>query len=129
VAALGGPRDVLAARGAKLPAARVVLDVPAPHAGVVGAMDTRELGLVVIDLGGGRRIASDAIDPAVGLSHIVPCGASVSAGQPLMRVHARTRAQAQAALTRLQRALSIAVTVPAVQAIVIERLEWVGHGR
>ena len=59
VAALGGPRNVLSPRFAGLPKARVVLPLPSPRAGVIAAMDTREIGLAVVALGGGRRIASD----------------------------------------------------------------------
>ncbi len=129
VALLGGPRDVLAPRGAQLPQARVVHDVPAPRAGVVAAMDTRELGLVVVDLGGGRRRAGDAIDPAVGLSHVVACGARVRVGEPLMRVHARTREQAEAASARAQRALVIADRAPPAPPVVIERLHRAGKPR
>jgi thymidine phosphorylase len=129
VAALGGPRDVLARRGARLASARVVLDVPAPHAGVLAAMDTRELGLAVIALGGGRRLARDPIDPAVGLSHIVPCGQRVSAGQPLLRVHARSRADAQAAALRVQRALHIDDSAPRPQPAILEEVAGKPRGR
>jgi thymidine phosphorylase len=129
VSTLGGPRDVLALRGAKLPTARVVLDVPAPRDGVLAAMDTREIGLAVVDLGGGRRVASDAIDPAVGLSRIVTCGARVSAGQALMRVHARSHAQASAAVARVLRALVIADSAPPSQPVVMERLARAGKPR
>jgi thymidine phosphorylase len=63
VAAQGGPRDVL--REASLPQAPVVLDVLAPRAGFVGAIDVRALGLVVVVLGGGRSRPAAAVDPRV----------------------------------------------------------------
>jgi thymidine phosphorylase len=124
VAALGGPLNVMSPRFAGLAKARVVVDLPAPRAGVLAAINTREVGLAVIDLGGGRRVASDPIDPAVGLSQVLVLGTRIAAGQPLMRVHARTRAQAQAAIARLQAAMQIddgaapAATAP----VLIERL-------
>ncbi len=119
VVSLGGPREVLWPRFSGLPKARVQIDLPAPRSGVLAAMDTREIGLAVIDLGGGRRIASDAVDPAVGLSHVVPCGTRVSAGDALMRVHARSRAQAAAAVERVSRALRIDDDAPAASPVVI----------
>ena len=70
VAALGGPRDVLARGGALLPRAPVQRPLPSPRDGVVAAMDTRAIGLAVIALGGGRARAGDAIDPRVGLSDV-----------------------------------------------------------
>jgi thymidine phosphorylase len=110
VAALGGPRDVLAA---KLPKARVVLPLPSPRDGVIATMDTREIGLAVVSLGGGRRIASDAIDARVGLSQVRPLGARVAAGEPLMLVHAASRDAAHAAMVGIARAVHIASRAPA----------------
>jgi len=119
VAALGGPRNVLAA---KLPKARVVLPLPSPADGVIAAMDTRQIGLAVVALGAGRRIASDAIDVRVGLSHVQPVGTRVRAGEPLLHVQASSREAAQAALVCLLRAVRIAARAEAAQPAVIECL-------
>ena len=106
VAGLGGPADVL--RHAALPTAPVQIDVQAPQAGTLAAMDTRALGLVVVALGGGRRLASDAVDARVGLSQLLPLGSLVQAGQPLLRVHAADASAAQAARQAVLAALQIA---------------------
>jgi thymidine phosphorylase len=97
VQALGGPSDLLEQPQRYLPAAPVVVPVLAPHAGWVGAMQTRAIGLQVIELGGGRRKASDAIDHRVGFDAIVGVGQRVEAGDILVRVHAADRASAEAA--------------------------------
>jgi thymidine phosphorylase len=122
VAALDGPKDVLFARFAGLVRAPVVLDVPAPCAGWLVAMDTREIGLAVVDLGGGRRRADDAIDPGVGLSQVRSCGSHLAAGEPVMRVHARTREQCEAARVRIAAALTLASRRVPSQAVLIERI-------
>jgi thymidine phosphorylase len=122
VAALGGPRDVLSPRGARLAQARVQMDVPAPRDGMVASMDTRAVGLAVIELGGGRRVAADAIDVAVGLSHVLAVGTRVGKGDALMRVHARSREQARSAVARLLQAVTIGDVVPPSSALLIERL-------
>jgi thymidine phosphorylase len=93
---------------------------------VLAAMDTRAVGLAVIDLGGGRRSATDAIDPAVGLSHAVAVGTRVAAGDALIRVHARSREQAQAASQRLLAALTIDDTAAPPSPVLIERLARAG---
>ena len=54
VAALGGPRDAMAPRALAHAEAPVVVAVPAPADGFVSAVATRQLGLAVIELGGGR---------------------------------------------------------------------------
>ena len=125
VAGLGGPADVLAngLAGAALPTAPVQQDVLAPQAGTLAAMDTRALGGVVVVLGGGRRLASDGVDARVGLSHLLPLGSAVQAGQPLLRVHAVDQAAALAAQQAVLAALRIAqpgVAVAPVGPVVIE---------
>jgi len=107
VAGLGGPGNVLAPRAAGLPAARVQRELKAARDGVVVAIDTRALGLSIVALGGGRQHAGDRIDPRVGLTQILPLGASVRAGDPLLRVHAASAADAHTALATLATALQI----------------------
>ena len=107
VAGLGGPANVLAARGAGLPVARVQRELKAARDGVLVAIDTRAVGLAIVALGGGRRRAADRIDPRVGLTQILPLGAAVRTGEPLLRVHAASAAEAQAALATLGTALQI----------------------
>ena len=118
VAGLGGPADVLA--DAQLPTAPVQIDVPAPRDGVLAAMHTRALGLAVGALGGGRRRASDAVDARVGLSHCRPLGAVLRAGEPLLRVHAATQADAEQAVRAVLAALTLADAAPLAGPVLIE---------
>jgi thymidine phosphorylase len=110
VRALGGPADVLA--DPQLPTAPVQRPVPAPHAGIVAAMDTRALGLAVVALGGGRLRPGDTVDPRVGLSHLRPRGSAVGLGEPLARVHAASEAAAAAAVCAVQAAFTLADAAP-----------------
>ena len=105
VAGLGGPPDVLA--DPQLAAAPVVVDLPAPRDGVLVAMDTRAIGLAVVALGGGRRRAADPVDPRVGFDRVRPLGSVLRAGEPLMRVHAATTADAAAACAAVQAAVTL----------------------
>ena len=107
VAGLGGPANVLARGGAQLPSAPLQRVLAAPRSGVVTAMDTRSVGLVVVALGGGQRRAADPVDPRVGLSRVLPLGTKVRAGDPLLRVHAASAAGAEAALHTLAEAIQI----------------------
>src|SRR5206468_3191063 len=88
VAALGGPKDLADRPDAYLVRAPVVRPCPAPRSGFVARMDTRAIGLAIIRLGGGRRLASDAIDHAVGLDEIRGLGHRLARGEPLALVHA-----------------------------------------
>ncbi|WP_323122326.1 thymidine phosphorylase [Burkholderia alba] len=107
VAALGGPADLLDAPDRHLAAAPVRIDVPAPRAGWIDAVDARTLGLAVVGLGGGRSRPDEVLDYAVGLSGLAELGARVDEGQPLGVVHARDRDAALRALADVQRAYRI----------------------
>jgi thymidine phosphorylase len=105
VAGLGGPADVLSKPA--LPVAPVQRDLLAPVDGVIVAMDTQRLGLAVLGLGGGRRHVGDAVDGRVGLTGVLPVGARVQVGQPLLRVHAASPSQAQQALDEALAAITL----------------------
>ncbi len=95
VAALGGPADFVENWRTHLPAAPVEHVVKATRGGYVKAIATRDIGLAVVALGGGRTRPQDAVDPAVGLTRLIPIGAEVRNGDPLCLVHARDDAQAE----------------------------------
>jgi thymidine phosphorylase len=107
VAALGGPADVLERPDKYLVTAPVTLAVPAPRSGRLTGLHARALGLTVIELGGGRRMAGDRIDWRVGLSDVVAPGCQVNAGETLALVHAADRAAAQHACSQVQGACTI----------------------
>jgi len=103
VHAQGGPADFCERAGHYLPQAPVQMPVPAPRSGWVQAMATRDIGLLVITLGGGRHQAADVVDARVGLSGVAAIGQYVERGDPLAVVHAADRAAAEAACQALQR--------------------------
>jgi thymidine phosphorylase len=75
--------------------------------GVITAVDARALGLLLVELGGGRRRDDDAVDLAVGLADVAGVGDRAGKEQPLAVIHARTAAQADAAAGVLRRAMTI----------------------
>ena len=122
VAALGGPKNFVSRAHALLPRAPVLVDaMPETHGFVVG-IDVRAVGLAVVELGGGRARAADAIDPAVGLTELAPIGAEVGPDAPLARVHARNADQAEAAGQRLRVAYRLADAPLSAPDPVIERI-------
>lgn len=107
VASLGGPPDMAEDWRTHLPAAPVVGDVGAKTSGYISAIDGEALGLAVVGLGGGRRVETDRIDPAVGLTDVLGLGAKVTKGQPLCTVHARDEAMGEAAAQAVLAAITI----------------------
>jgi thymidine phosphorylase len=104
VAGLGGPKDFVRRAHAILPRAPVLVEATPERRGFVVGIDVRAIGLAVVELGGGRARAADSIDPAVGLTDLVPIGAEVGPEAPLACVHAREPEQAHAAVRRLRAA-------------------------
>ena len=119
VAGLGGPKNVLSPRFAGLAKAPVIVDAPAPSSGFVAAMNTRAIGLAVITLGGGRLRASDPVDARVGFSQVRAVGRAAQRGEPLARVHARTRGDAQAACDQYVAAITLAERKPAAAPVLL----------
>ncbi len=122
VAALGGPADFLERHGEHLPAAPVVREVAPAAPGLVREIDTRAVGVAVIELGGGRKRAADPIDHAVGFTDLAPIGAAVHADAPLARVHARTEAGAEAAARTLRAAYTTGAQAGADAAVILSRV-------
>ncbi|EKP0306916.1 thymidine phosphorylase [Aeromonas veronii] len=107
VAGLGGPADFMERYDAYLPKAAIVRPVFAANSGFVTAMDTRELGLAVVAMGGGRRAAGDKLDYAVGLTDFIRLGQSVDADKPIAMIHAQTEEQYAQAASMVQAAVRI----------------------
>jgi thymidine phosphorylase len=122
VAALGGPADFVERSAAYLPKAPVVRPVPAARSGYVGAIATRQVGLAVVALGGGRTRPQDAVDHAVGFSALQPIGAEIHAGEPLAMVHARGDDAAERAIAELTEAVRIVEKRPGAQKSVHRRV-------
>jgi thymidine phosphorylase len=92
VMALGGPNDFMATPEKHLRKAAIVKPVYAEAEGPVSAIATRDLGLAVIELGGGRRRAEDKIDHAVGLDQLLGKNARADKATPLAVIHAADEA-------------------------------------
>jgi thymidine phosphorylase len=122
VAVLGGPRDFVARWRDRLPAAPVMAEILPKTPGHVASVDTRALGEVVVHLGGGRLVQTDAVDPAVGLSDLAALGDRVDGDRPLARIHARSEEDARRAAEALQAAYRLSDTPVAVPDLIHERI-------
>lgn len=93
---------------ARLPRARRIIPVLSPQDGCITDIHPMRLAQLAQELGAGRRLVSDSIDPAVGIELCAGLGDHVERGATLCHLHAQTRApqltaQAQAAFTINQR--------------------------
>lgn len=118
----GGAADFVETFESALPKAKIVKPLFAKHAGFIRAMDTRQIGVAVIQLGGGRRVASDKIDYAVGFDEILPIGAEVDEQTPLAMIHAQSEEAWQQAAAAYLAAVEVGEGRPANRPMVYERI-------
>ena len=107
VAALGGPKDFLRDHAKHLPHAPIIRPVYADSEGSVTAIKTRDLGLAVIELGGGRRVARDKINHAVGLEQLLGKQFRADMNTPLCMVHAASESDFDRAATIIKQAYTL----------------------
>jgi pyrimidine-nucleoside phosphorylase len=93
-----------------LPQASAVTEVKAPRAGSIKLFDNTRIGVYLIELGGGRKEKSDAIDHAVGFLFHKKIGDEVRKGEPIFTIqhHPQQKALAASIAARfLKEAVSI----------------------
>ena len=122
VAALGGPGDFVEHPGRHLQAAPLIRPIFPEGAGVVTGIDTRAVGIAVLELGGGRMRAEDKIDHSVGFTELAALGAAVGPDAPLAIVHARDEAGAEAATNSLRAAFTLGDSAPKRSQVVYEQI-------
>lgn len=122
VALLGGPVDLLENPDVYLAKAPIEIEFKAPKSGFISSFDTRQLGLAVVALGGGRLRSDQIIDSAVGLSDIAELGDTCTEGEAILRIHARTAADAERATEMIRKAIFIEDTKPEKTELILKRI-------
>lgn len=107
VYALGGPADFVQNPMDYMPRASIVCPVFASRKGYVCEMQTRDIGLLLIELKGGRTDPSQTVDHATGFTDFVQIGDSVDEKTPLCYVHAQTESDFENVAAKLQSLIKI----------------------
>lgn len=100
VAAQGGDISYLE-NPAQWGVAPVVRPLLASQSATLAHINAREVGLTVMQLGGGRAKKEDDIDPLVGVVLHTKVGDAVEIGTPILTIHARTEEDFEQAQERL----------------------------
>ena len=87
VHALGGPSDIMSSHDNHLKVKAIKKDIFSPQPGWVKEIKTRDLGLILIELGGGRKQVTDKINFNVGYDKVLRIGDKVDTGKPLLTVY------------------------------------------
>jgi pyrimidine-nucleoside phosphorylase len=91
----------------RLPQARLIEPLPALEDGFLQKVDTAQVGLSIVDLGGGREKKGQQLDRAVGLITHCKVGDPVDKGAPLLTIYANDEQRLAAARERLRQAYTV----------------------
>ena len=91
VHALGGPMNILESYNNHLPRASHNNQVLAEQTGFIQSIETRKLGLLLIELGGGRKQIKDSIDYSVGFENVIGVGDYVESTSQLLTLHSSSK--------------------------------------
>lgn len=120
VAELGGPADFLDDYDELLPRAPVTRRVHGE--GFLVAVESRDIGNALIELGGGRKKVGEALDHSVGFENFAAIGTKLGAETPLAVIHAATDTAAEAAEASLRQACRFGESAPEARPVVSEIL-------
>lgn len=112
IVALNGPANFVEKPWQHMKKAKVVQDIKVPQGGYIAGMQTYQIGMSIVELGGGRTANGQAIDHTVGLDEILPVGTKVEAGQTVARVHSATTEAAELASKQYLAALTVTEQAP-----------------
>lgn len=94
----------------RFPKAGLTYEVKAQTDGYISSMNTEEIGLTSLLLGGGRETKESEIDLTVGIVFEKKIGARVTSGDTLAVLHANDKERLSAAAGKLQNAIFIGQT-------------------
>ena len=116
IAAQGGDPD------AELPWAPIVETVVAPASGVLGRLDALAVGIAAWRLGAGRARKEDPVSATAGVVCRAAEGEPVSAGQPLLELHADDESLLPGALAALEGGFEVVAQADPPPALVLDRV-------
>ncbi len=122
VAGLGGPDDFMEKYDSYLPTAKIIKPVYLNAQGYVASMNTREVGMAVVQLGGGRKVATDSIDYSVGITDICKLGDKIDTETPVAVIHANDEATWEQAAAMLHKAILLSDSKPEENPCVYQRI-------
>ena len=122
VSSLGGPSNFLNSAFSILPKSPIVEDIYASEEGFVNSIDTRTIGISLLELGGGRRRSKDPIDYAVGFQNLLSVNDRVDSSIPLGRIHARNDTSLALAKSKIRIAYKIGEKLESHKSTILEHI-------
>jgi len=122
VSGLGGPTDFIENYACYLPMAKNQMSVIAKEDGHVSAIHTRDIGMTVVELGGGRMRADQSIDYSVGITDIAELGQKVSKGDTLCLINAKSQEESQLLVDKVVNSFQLSSDPVELRPLIIESI-------
>ena len=120
---LGGPSDFIEKSESLLPKSKLEIPIYSETSGRVTEIDTRKIGLAVLELGGGRKFVSDSIDYSVGFTYLAGLNVSVDSDSPLAIVHANNKDSADRTTNLIQSAYKVSENFSDEFPVILDRID------
>ncbi len=119
--------EMVTAQGGNLNTSREIAktwEITAEQPGIVAAIDAEQIGWAIIQMGGGRKSKTDAINHAVGLEMLVRISDAIVSGQPLVRVFfdPQSDREREEVSSRIRKAIQIADQPVATPKLIVNRI-------
>ncbi|MBR6327306.1 MAG: thymidine phosphorylase [Alphaproteobacteria bacterium] len=118
---LGGPHDFAAHVQDYMPQAPSVRPVYPLHDGYVVSMQTRQIGLALVELKGGRTHPLQTVNHATGMTDFCQIGDKIDTQTPLCMVHAQTESDFERAAFVLPQLIEIG-DKPTLSSVILEKI-------
>lgn len=102
----------------KYPTAGFEFELLASRKGYIQALDTFSIGMAALELGAGRKIISDTIDPTAGIVLEKKIGDKISKGETILRCYTNKPAMIDIVTEQLFSAITIGNEKPATEVLV-----------
>ena len=119
---MGAEQSILDSNLDLFPSLPINQPIVASTSGYVTSMDTHAIGMAMVSVGAGRRVASDKVDHGLGLTRVVAIGDYVEAGAPIALAHMRTQQQFQVVDTALQQGLVLSQQQPTISPLIYQTI-------
>ncbi|MFT5162963.1 MAG: thymidine phosphorylase [Alteromonadaceae bacterium] len=120
IVAQGGPADLFDNPDKYLAKAKIIIPIEAPISGYLSKVDVRAVGNMIVGIGGGRVDHNSSVNPAVGLTNVLPLGSYVEKGQPMAMLHIDEQSKAKDAINEFITAVVIGDQKPELNNVVLE---------
>lgn len=122
ISALGGPKDFCDKPETYLASTKIIRPVYATREGFVSGMQTRDIGMSIIGLKGGRTHPDQKLDYATGFSEFCQIGDKLDAQHPIAIIHAQSEEDFFRAQQELQNFVHISDSKPIISNSIIEKI-------